>query len=118
MKRVFFAILVIGFMANIACADTLTWDASDNANGYIVYYTDGTNNYNKNVGNVTECDTHSDLQMIPGTEYTIHVTAYNDYGESGPSNSIVYTEDIFILPADNLPVADSVPDAVNNFIKL
>jgi hypothetical protein len=114
MKKILITILISLFLASAAWAIQFTWDALVSATGYIVYYNDGTNNYNKNVGAEFICDSQDDLQMVPGTNYTVHVTAYNDYGESGPSNSIQYTENAYIPPEDVLPTAGSVPNAVLN----
>ncbi len=107
------ALFIILFTVIPAFAASLVWDASTGADGYIVYYSDGSNNWSKNVENVTTYDL-APLNMIPGTTYTIYVTAYNVAGESAPSNSVTYTPAAFI-PSDNpAPVIINIPPTVSN----
>ena len=105
--------LIAGILltASMACAATLQWD-HDGADGFIVYYTDGTSNFNYTVGDVRTCDTGL-LNLIPGVEYTFHVTAYNETAESGPSNTVIWTRTVFEPPANLLPVVEDAPDNPN-----
>jgi len=108
MKKVLAIMAMVLMFAGTSFAGTLQWDHSG-ADGFIFYYTDGTNNYNYNlVGDVRTCDTGL-LNLAPGVEYTIYVTSYNETAESGPSNSVVYTRDIFIPPEDVLPIYTPAP---------
>ena len=99
MKKLLMIALMLLFAVPCFGA-TLTWNASDRATGYIVYY----NTYSKDVGNVTEVvDFDNVLSLVPEVEYTMYATAYNQYGESGPSNSITYTRAALPVyePTDN-----------------
>ena len=108
MKKLLLAMVAFFFMCGIAQADMLQWD-HDGADGFIVYYTNQTNNYNYNVvGDVRTCELEL-LNLVPGVEYTIHVTAYNEVAESGPSNIVTYMRVIFSPPANVLPVVQDAP---------
>lgn len=109
MKKTLALIAGILFLTvGIACADSLQW-THDGADGFVVYYTDQTNNYNYNVvGDVRICEM-SLLNLIPGIEYTFHVTAYNEVAESGLSNTVVYTRTVFEPPTNLLPVVADTP---------
>lgn len=90
-----------------ASAANLVWDASTGeVDGYIAYCSDGVNEYNLNVGNVTTVtDIENTFNLEPNTEYTFTVTAFNEYGESERSNTALYTWTIesFTPPEDYLP---------------
>jgi len=93
-------------------AAELQWD-HDGADGFIIYFTDGTNNYNYNVvGDVRSCNMDL-LNLTPGVEYTFHATAYNEAGESGPSNTVTYTHEVFVPPTNVLPVVSPPPGDPN-----
>ena len=98
---------ILFLMVGMVQAATLQWD-HDGADGFVVYYTDGANNFNYTVGDVRTCDTNL-LNLIPGVEYTFHVTAYNEVAESGPSNTVTYIRAVFEPPANLLPVVKDVP---------
>lgn len=102
--------LMVGvlLMAGVCQAATFQWDVSTNADGYIMYYTDQTNTYNYNVGNQMTCDMAL-LNLVPGIEYIFHVTAYNEVGESGPSNEVIYTRESYSPPVNALPVVQEAP---------
>ena len=107
MKTLAILAMVLMF-AGTSYAAMLQWD-HDGADGFIVYYTDQTNNYNYNVvGDVRTCDTEL-LQLAPDVEYTFHVTAYNESGESGASNTATYTRQVFYPPANVIPVVSPPP---------
>ena len=81
--------------------------------GYTVYFTDGTENFNKSVPvsdlvraegvSVTYPDIDDKLNLHYNIEYTFYITAYNDTAESGPSNSVTYTREGYMPPPDRLP---------------
>ena len=97
MKKLILLLLLIAFPAN---ADhLLKWDASNGAIGYKIYF----NEFNKDVGDVTQCNLN-DLNIEPNVAYTYHVTAYNECGESEPSNTLDFTRPLFEAGSDNLPV--------------
>ena len=108
MKKVLAILAMVLMFCGSAQAATLQWDHAG-ADGFIMYYTDQTNNYNYNVvGDVRQCDTVL-LNLVPGTEYTIHVTAYNETAESGPSNTVTCTRAVFVPPTNVLPVVSPPP---------
>jgi len=108
MKKILAILAMVLILPCIALADSLSW-THDGADGFIVYYTDQTNNYNYNViGDVRTCDLDL-LNLAPGIEYTFHVTAYNETAESGPSNTVTYTIDVFSPPENVMPVASDPP---------
>lgn len=102
MKKLLFAIIATLLIcgASQAASVTLGWNASEGATGYILYY----NEFNKDVGNVTQAT----LDIVSGVEYSIYATAYNANGESGPSNTVTYTAPVYIAPDDNLPTIINV----------
>jgi len=112
MKKLIFSLLVCFFalIPALACADHFEWTHAG-ADGFIIYYADQNNSYNYNVvGDVRSCEL-SLLNLKPGVKYTFYATAYNESGESGPSNIITYTKKVFTPPANVLPVVQKVPDS-------
>jgi len=106
MKRIPI-VLALLLISTAAWTDTLKWNASPTADGYKVYY----NEYSKIVGDVTEC-VLEEIGTVPGTEYTIHTTAYNSAGESEPSNSVTWTRPVY-TPTDNpAPTVIIIPGPV------
>lgn len=90
--------MIMALLAMTANADSLEWGVSENADGYLIYHGE----YSKNVGNVTTYDI--DLLNIPyNTPTDIHATAYNDAGESEPSNIVRYTRPGFIVDDNPAP---------------
>lgn len=78
----------------------LVWDASTGiVNGYRVFYTDGTNNWSKDVGNTTSVNI-DDLYLDVGVEYSFEVRAYNAVGHSPPSNIVTYTRYDLVIPPE------------------
>jgi len=80
--------------------------------GYTFYYSDGINNYNKSIlkadtvsdgSNVTYADIESNLQLGYDITYDIYLTAYDEAGESGPSNTVSFSRSGYSPPADSLP---------------
>jgi hypothetical protein len=117
MKKLILALIVgaILMMAGPVMAASLAWDHPeewDVIEGYIVYFTDGTAQFQKTILRselVTDGVTvfyenfANKLNLHFGVEYTIHVTAYNAANESGPSNEVFYERTSFLPPADQLP---------------
>ena len=97
MKRKIFPFLVSLFtllMLTMPVASSfngsLQWDHDGvNVDGFKVYYTNRKGNYVYTiVGNVRTCSLGSLVNLKPGYKYTFYVTAYNEQGESGPSNLV------------------------------
>ena len=122
MKRIILLTMICLLMPVMARAADLQWDDPgtewDIITGYTVYFTDGTEQYNKTVdkaalvradGVVTYSDVDGTLGLMPGVEYTFILTAWNDAGESDPSNSVAYTREPYSPPVDRLPVGVSSP---------
>lgn len=75
------------FLSVFLLTVTLTWDASEFANGYKAYCGGASGSYG------TPVDTGATLEhpiSTPGTYYCA-VTAYNENGESGYSNEVFFT---------------------------
>ena len=114
MKKHFFLMMfVLIFFASMAHAEskTFAWDAPANAveaqvQGYTMYIAEGTNYYNKTVmGNVLEMTIDN---LAPGKTYQFGVRAFNEIGESEPSNIVTYTPAAGWLP----PVDKLLPEFV------
>lgn len=118
MKTIkFFMVFAIFFMlSGLAMAEHLEWDASTGATGYIVYYNDGADMFNYNIGNQTVCaltDPAGPLNMIPGKTYDIHIKAYNGVNLSGESNHVPWTEpSVFTPPENYVPTFGTAPEDV------
>jgi hypothetical protein len=89
-------LLILGMAASLQPftlqALTLTWRAPDSGPdvaGYYVYVKrDATTPLKLDVGDVTSYKVN---ELTPGTQYSFHVTAYNQHGlESDPSNTFSY----------------------------
>ena len=105
MKKLLIVLLLLLF-AVPALGATLSWNASDRATGYLVYY----NEYSNDVGNVTEiADFENTLNLVAGVDYNISVSAYNEYGESAKCDAIVFTRQAFIPDTNPAPVIINIP---------
>ena len=117
MKKLILAFLLVLFITVPAFAASLVWDASTGqVNGYIVYFgpTSGDHaQYHYDNGTDTSCDM-SNLNLVPGIDYTFTVRAWNTAGESGDSNSVTYTVPAYSPPANVLPTAVDVPAPAGN----
>jgi len=128
MKRSLCFALGLGLAAlmlpALVLAADLYWDDPgaewDIIIGYTIYFTDGTEQYNKTVAkeNLVRADgvivygnIDATLNLMPGVEYTFIATAYNETGESDPSNSVAYTREPYSPPVDRLPAAVSSPSS-------
>ena len=90
----FLVIFLLAISSNVSsAATTLAWNASSGVvTGYRIYYGTSQGNYplSVEVGNITQYPL-SNLSLQVGTTYYFIVKAYNDAGESGPSNEESYT---------------------------
>lgn len=110
------ALLFLLVAVAISHAATLTWNAPpEPVDGYVVHYTDQTNDYTYNAGSQTTCDIDN-LNFVIGVEYTLNVTAYNSIGASDPSNSVVWTQTAYTPPPDSIPPVILIPGPVTIII--
>jgi len=98
----------------------LKWNASEGADGYVVYYSSGqyadNELYQKDITNVTEIELN-DLNIAVGIEYDYYVKAYNNHGISEPSEVIKFTRPPFQVGDDNLPsITITIPNGVSSII--
>ena len=117
-------IAIILFLAAPAMATDLAWDYPtdyDAIDGYIVYFTDGTEQFNKVIAKselVVEGATviypgiEEKLNLPYGQEMAFYVTAYNAANESDPSNTVSYARPGYAPPVDQLPqgVTINIPE--------
>jgi|GEM_PF-2350387 len=109
MKKLWCFLIGISLMAlllpALGFAATLQWDPCTDATGYNVYYTANDVDYiHYDNGNQVTCvDIDNTLNLPYGVEVTFHVTAYNVAGESGASNEVTYTREVYTPPENNLP---------------
>ena len=110
-------VTAILLFAGQVMAESLEWDASIGADGYTAYFTDGTKNYNYTIiGQVNTTASFDTLHIPYGIEITYYVTAYNEAGESGPSNTVTYTRGAYVPPEDSLPDASLEPSGSDNLV--
>ena len=117
MKKLLIGIIVL-LMAGVANAADLQWDYPADWNdltGYVVYFNEvgdtdtpwsktlGKNDITQDGTSVTYADIDDKLNLQFNQPYNFYITAYNDSGESGPSNSISYERSGYSPPADSLP---------------
>jgi len=104
-------VLAIVLITSIVNAASLVWDASTgNVNGYVVYYTLTENvddpqeawNSKKIEQGVMVENIRATLNLNAGSEYFFYVTAYNDAGQSGKSNTVTYVVPKYIPPEDSV----------------
>lgn len=92
------------FGAAVPAAVTLGWTASPSpeVTGYVIYYRSVTTTNRVDVGPTL---THTISNLVAGTTYTFHATAYEGNGvESEPSASIDYTPSLPPLPPQDLRI--------------
>jgi hypothetical protein len=118
-KFILIAIMILAFVFP-AGADVLRWDASDRADGYIVYWgtVEGSYPNHTDVGNVLEVGTSGQggalaeyFFLSPGTTF-FTVTAYNIMGESGNGNVVNLVIEEYTPPEDVFPIKITVPATV------
>jgi hypothetical protein len=111
MKKIFsclcimFLLLVLSIQV-FAAAKQVTWSAPTTGGtpaNYTLYYTDGTNNYNKTVPAAQTGILLTDLNLAFGKTYTFTVKASNAAGEGPASNSVTYAVISFTPLVDKLP---------------
>ena len=120
MKKYLLGILLALFTVVPVLAADLEWDYPadwPDILGYNVYFNeqgDADQPYNKAVvktapdivedgTSVTYQDIDDKLNLAFNQEYNFYITAYNDSGESLPSNIVTYTRAGYIPPQDSLP---------------
>ncbi len=120
MKKFLLGIFLVLFMVSPILAADLEWDYPadwPDIIGYTVYFNEqGASDqpYNKTVAknapdivedgvSVTYQDIDDKLNLAINQEYNFYITAYNDSGESLPSNIVTYTRAGYIPPQDSLP---------------
>jgi len=113
IKKLLFILVILAIAVSVSAAN-LKWDGVGRVVGYNVYYTDGTDNFNYDAKERPEVlDIDNTLNLQAGKTYIFHVTAYNNFSESGPSNTAEYiTTAIYTPPVDNLPIKIIVPNTV------
>jgi len=107
MKKLLIIFVLTLLISTGAFAADLRWDASaGEVKGYTVYWTDSTGEpFNKTVSSTTLAilDIDNALELAPKETYNFIVKAYNDSGESGPSNSVDFTANHYSPPTDKTP---------------
>ena len=87
MKRFFLPLLVTLFLAVPCQASVALWDHDgDNTLGYRLYYGEESGSWPFLVADISATDTWVALWQLPDGYYV--VKAYNEDGESGPSNEV------------------------------
>lgn len=123
MKMIVFILLLIAPFATATATD-LAWDYPtdyETIDGYIVYFTDGTEQFNKTIAKselivegatVTYPGIEAKLNLPYNVPLNFHVTAYNTVRESDPSNVVAYTRIGFVPLDDKLPqgVTINIPE--------
>lgn len=111
MKRILFILCLVLFTLPAFAAKLLWEPSSGDVKGYVVYFSDGTENYTYHAGPALEVDNIEDtLNLVPGTAYTFTVKAYNDYMLSDDSNSVSFTKPGVVIPENTLPRDVEVPN--------
>jgi hypothetical protein len=98
---------------------TLQWDANTESDlaGYKIYYTDDTQleMWSELISkDVTEYTVNN---LEPGYTYSFYLTAYNGFGESDPSNTVLYSVPIFTPVENPKPALIVITGPVNIQIK-
>ena len=118
MKRFLMALLFSTFMPVLVWGADLQWDYPsdwDDIIGYVVYFNEEGETdspYTKNLlksevvkdgTSVTYLAVDAPLNLAYEQLYNFYITAYNDSGESLPSNIVSYTRSGYVPPLDSLP---------------
>jgi hypothetical protein len=118
MRTLLFSFLLSLFVAiSPAFALRLVWDppAQGVPTGYVVYSRllgDSSEPFSESVDAPT-CEYPLErTRFLPGQEYEFWVTAYNDAGESPPSNTVTNLFDPFSPPLNPPPVVILIPSKV------
>ena len=110
MKRFLFAMLIVFLTVPVVQAKVLEWQGLQEATGYVIFYSDASNNWSKDVGNVTEYELDGDLNLDVGVEYDISVAPYNSVGIGESSSPLKYTRTVYTVQ-DNPKTTVVVPPA-------
>ena len=97
-------------MAVSVSAATLQFDPAKGADGYLVYYAQGAEQYSNDIGDRTSVDL-AEFNLTPGT-WIFYVTAYNIIGESDKSNAAEWTVDKYTVTDNPKPVTIVIPGPV------
>jgi len=123
LAQVLFIVVAVFFVMPVFAAQVqLAWDASSGqVDGYRIYYgtTQGNHPTKIEVGNVTN---YTVTNLQEGVTYYFVARAYNQYGESGDSNEIIWTAPVndTTLPTIQItsPTAGETYDTNNNTVTL
>lgn len=107
MRIISLGLALFLFLVTHGYASDLAWDPSAGGpDGYKIYTTDSNGvskgkvikpgDYSANATRVRYSDFEKKLNLKVGETYMIYVTAWNDYGESGPSNTVSYDRPAFV----------------------
>ena len=110
MKKLFLVLLLLAIAVSAFAMDTpLSWDASpSDINGYIVHYSNGTENYSVDVGNVL---TYT-IKDLPAGNWSYYVTAYKlDVPDPSVPSNVVSNEIKGYIPVTVVHVPAVPPDA-------
>jgi len=88
MKKIILVLVLVLLLATMTQAATLQFDPAENADGYLVYYAQGADQKQLDIGDRTNVDL-TEFDLSPGV-WVFYVTAYNIKGESGASNTAEY----------------------------
>lgn len=120
MKRLIL-ILAILLIPTIGFSATFGWDAHPQAGtilkGFNLYLTDSAKTYVVNIPDPTA--TQINVPLIQGVQFTIVLKAYSDGGESGPSNTVMFTNDPYEPPVSDPPPGPvSTPNSPTGLVVL
>jgi hypothetical protein len=118
--RIWFLVIIFLLVSALSHAADLEWDYPTDwgdITGYLVYFNEQGESdtpFNKTVlkgdpaisedgTSVTYLAIDDKLNLAFGQEYNFYITAYNDSGESLPSNIVTYTRSAYNPPVDSLP---------------
>lgn len=124
MKKLLITILLTLLFPLVVSAASLSWDYVEDdrsrTDGFVVYFSDGTNNYQKpflkeetviDGQRVLYQDIDNNLNLHSGIEYSFTLTRYNSTTESEHSNEVTYLRPTYLPPEENLPDPVSYPQS-------
>ena len=115
MKKLIISLLIVLLLPAMALAAHLAWDYTDSSmlKGWKFYYqstADASNTYIYTFDDPSARTLDMGaLQLIPGTEYMIWMTAYNAHAESAKSNTVDFTAPDMTFPPDSHPIVITIP---------
>jgi hypothetical protein len=113
-------IITIVVMSYVVGAQTLSWDASENAEGYRINYaiiendtecnSEGTLPYSANVGNVLSYDLADDINFQINRYYKLQISGHTYNGKiNGPLSEDVYCIKIGEIEIEDVEVKKKSP---------